>query len=151
VDNGSGTSTIGGVDDPTADELISAYYDIASPNRANAVWLFNDATVKAIRQLKDTTNQYIWQPGLQAGAPDTLLGKPVHTDAAVETAGANAKIGVFGDLGRGYVVRTVGSIRAERSVEYAFLNDLVTFRFLGRFDGEILDDSAYTVLTNEAS
>jgi hypothetical protein len=48
-------------------------------------------------------------------------------------------------------VRTVGSIRAERSADYAWLNDLATWRFLGRFDGDIIDNNAFTVITNEAS
>lgn len=151
VDNGTTTSTIGGVDDPTADELISAQHDIVSGYRQNAVWIFNDATVKAIRQIKDTTNQYLWQPGMTAGDKATLLGAPVYTDDSVATAGANAKIGIYGDLKRGYLVRTVANIRAERSVDYAFLNDLVTWRFVGRFDGDIIDNNAFTVLTNEAA
>ena len=152
VDNGSTTSTIGGVDGPTGDELIAAYHDIVEGYRVNAKWIFNDATVLGIRQLKDAgTNNYLWQPGLQAGSPDRLLGKPVFTDSNVAVAGANAKLGLFGDFQKGYLVRTVGSIRVERSTDYAFLNDLITFRFLGRFDGEILDNNAFTVLTNEAS
>ena len=151
VDNGSTTSTIGGVDSPTADELIDAQHDIIAPYRQNAVWIFNDATIADIRKLKDADNQYIWQPGLMAGSPDMLLGAPVYTDASVAVAGANAALGIYGDLKRGYVVRTVANIRAERSSDYAFLNDLVTWRFIGRFDGEIIDNAAFTVLTNEAS
>ena len=151
VDNGSTTSTATGVTYPTTDNLINATHDIASPYRANAVWVFNDDTVKGIRTLKDTTNQYLWQPGLVAGQPDRLLGAPVFTDNGFATVGANAKIGVYGDLQRGYLVRTVSNIRAERSRDYAFLNDLATWRFLGRFDGEIIDNNAFTVITNEAS
>lgn len=150
VDNGSTTSTATSVTYPTADNLIDAFHDIASPYRQNGVWLFNDDTVKGIRKLKDGDNQYLWQPGLRADMPDTLLGKPVFTDDSLATIGANAKLGVFGDLKRGYVTRVVANIRAERSADYAFLNDLVTWRFVGRFDGEIIDNNAFTVITNEA-
>lgn len=151
VVNGSNTSTATGVTYPTADNLIAAYHDIVSGYRANGVWVMNDDTVKGIRTLKDGDNQYIWQPGLQANQPDRLLGRPVFTDDNFATVGANAKIGVFGDLQAGYLVRTVGSIRAERSADYAWLNDLATWRFLGRFDGDIIDNNAFTVITNEAS
>ena len=151
VMNGTNAFALAGVTYPTANELIETMYDITGPYRQNASWLFNDDSVKGVRLLKDSDGQYIWQPGLQAGKPDILLGHSVHTDAGVATIGANAKIGAFGDFNRGYLVRTVGNIRAERSVDYAFMNDLITWRFLGRFDGVIIDDSAYSVITCAAA
>ena len=86
-----------------------------------------------------------------AGSYDTLLGNPVVSDDNLATVGANAKIGVFGDISAGYLVRIVNTIRAERSDQYAWLNDLLTWRFLMRADGEIIDSSAFTVITNEAA
>lgn len=151
IDNGTTTSTVSGIVAPTADALIGIQHDIIAPYRANASWMFADATVASLRVLKDTTNQYIWAPGLGAGVSDTLLGAPVYTDASIAAVGANAKLGIYGDIAKGYVVRTVGNIRAERSTEYSFLNDLNTWRFLSRHDGEIIDHKAFTVLTNEAS
>jgi HK97 family phage major capsid protein len=151
IDNGTTISSIAVSTTPTADQLVAIQHDIASPYRQNASWLFNDATVSAIRLLKDTTNQYIWAPGLGAGVSDTLLGAPVYTDAAVETAGVSKKVGIYGDIKAGYLVRTVANIRAERSVDYAFLNDLNTWRFLSRHDGDIIDNSAFTVIKNAAS
>lgn len=151
IDNGTTISSIAVSTTPTADQLISIQHDIASPYRANASWLFNDATVAALRVLKDTTNQYIWAPGLGAGVSDTLLGSPVYTDAAVETAGVSKKVGIYGDINAGYLIRTVGNIRAERSTEFAFLNDLNTWRFLSRHDGDIIDNNAFTVIKNAAS
>lgn len=151
VDNATNVFMLAGIVAPTADELVRASHDITTPYRANASWLMNDATLLAARLLKDADGQYIWQPGLLAGAPDRLLGAPVHTDSAIEVAGANRKVAVYGDISRAYMVRTVGSIRAERSVDYAFLNDLATWRFIGRFDGEIIDNNAVTVLTNAAA
>ena len=57
----------------TADEVIDLFYSLKAPYRKNAVWVLNDATVKQIRKLKDTTGQYLWQPSLVAGTPDTIL------------------------------------------------------------------------------
>jgi len=48
----------------TADELIDLFYSLRAPYRKNAVFIMNDATVKLIRKLKDTTGQYLWQPAL---------------------------------------------------------------------------------------
>lgn len=151
IDNGSTTSAIAINTYPTADQLIAIQHDIASPYRANASWLFNDAAVAELRVLKDTTNQYIWSPGIGAGVSDTLLGAPVYTDAAVEAKGTSKKVGIYGDIAAGYLIRTVGNIRAERSTEFAFLNDLNTWRFLSRHDGDIIDNNAFTVITTAAS
>lgn len=59
----------------TADELIDLFYSLKAPYRKKAVWVLNDSTIKAIRKLKDNNGQYLWQPGLTAGAPDTILGR----------------------------------------------------------------------------
>lgn len=58
----------------TADEVIDLFYSLAAPYRKNAIWILNDATVKAIRKLKDSSGQYLWQPALRDGEFDTILG-----------------------------------------------------------------------------
>ena len=63
----------------TADELIDLVYSLKAPYRKHALFLFNDQTLKAIRKLKDGNGQFLWQPGLQAGQPNTLLGYRYET------------------------------------------------------------------------
>lgn len=124
----------------TADGLIDLYYSVIAPyrNSADAGWLMADATLGAVRKLKDTTGQYLWQPSLTAGAPDTLLGKPVHTDPNMPLVAVNAKSVLFGDISR-YTVREVNQIRFEQSADFAFANDLVTFKAVWRADGALTD------------
>lgn len=130
----------------TADEVIDTFHSLAAVYRNNASWVFNDAVIAYIRKLKDSTNQYLWQPGLVAGAPDTLLGKPVLTDPAMDSAVTTGKVtGLFGDLG-GYFVRQAGPVRIERSDEFAFNTDQITFRFISRADGNIVDANALRTL-----
>ena len=62
------------------------------------MWVLNDSTIKAIRKLKDSQGQYLWQPSLTAGAPDLLLGKPVRTSAYMPAIAADAKTIAFGDF-----------------------------------------------------
>ena len=69
-----------------------------SPYRKKAVWVLNDSTIKAVRKLKDSTGQYLWQPSLTAGTPDTLLGRPVKTSAYMPVIAAGAKTIAFGDF-----------------------------------------------------
>lgn len=126
----------------TADNLIDLFYSVIAPYRASAscAWLMRDATVATVRKLKDTTNQYLWQPSIQIGAPEILLGKPVYTDPNIAATAVNAKSVIFGDISQ-YFVRMVNDIRFERSDEYAFNQDLVTFRCLIRADGVLVDQT----------
>ena len=134
-----GTGVAGGF---TADNLIDLYFSVIAPyrNSASCGWLMKDATLANVRKLKDTTNQYLWQPGLVAGAPDMLLGKPVYTDPNIAAVALSAKSVVFGDLGA-YVTRIVGGVRFEQSADFAFGTDQVTFRCIVRGDGILADQT----------
>ena len=121
----------------TADEVIDLYYSLPEEYRNEAVFVFNDATVKEIRKLKDSNGQYLWAPGLN-GQPDTLLGKPLHTSVNIPTISATAKVGVFANLAECYKI-------ADRSgFEFKVLNELyaangqVGFRGTARTDGKAL-------------
>lgn len=124
----------------SGDNIIDLFYSVIAPYRASASckWIMKDATVGAARKLKDTTGQYIWQPSLQAGAPDMLLGKPVLTDPNVPATALSAKSVLFGDYSQ-FFVRFAGGVRFERSDDYAFNTDLVTFRALLRADCSLVD------------
>ena len=84
----------------TADEVIDLFHALKPQYRARAstAWLMADATIKLIRQLKDTTNQYLWQPGLRDGEPDRLLGKPVYASSHCPAAISGGKSVVFADF-----------------------------------------------------
>lgn len=134
-----GAPVIGGI---RSDDLIDLQFSVIAPyrNSSSAAWLVKDSTLGSIRKLKDTAGQYLWQPSLQVGVPDVLLGKPVYTDPNVAAVGSAAKSVLFGDISA-YYVRLVENIRFERSDDFAFMNDLVTFRCLMRADGDLVDTS----------
>ncbi|MCP3817827.1 phage major capsid protein [Streptomyces sp. A3M-1-3] len=124
----------------TADDLIDLQYSVIAPYRASSscFWVVKDATLGAIRKLKGSDGQYIWQPSLVASAPDLLLGKPIVTDPNVAGVATTAKSVVFGDMSQ-YFVRMAGGVRFERSDDFAFNSDLVTFRALLRADAALVD------------
>ncbi|MGW1300406.1 phage major capsid protein [Streptomyces sp. NPDC002514] len=126
----------------TADDLIDLFYSVIAPyrNSTSCGWLMRDATLGAARKLKDLQGQYLWQPSIQVGAPDTLLGKPVHTDPNVAAVAVSAKSVAFGDFSQ-YFVRMAGGVRFERSDDYAFNSDLTTFRAIIRADGLLVDQT----------
>lgn len=82
----------------TADELIQLVYSLDRPYRKNAAFILNDSTVAQIRTFKDQNGVYMWQPSLQVGEPDRLLGFPAYTSAfAPEAKKGNFAI-AFGDF-----------------------------------------------------
>lgn len=124
----------------TADNLITLYHSVIAPYRARpkAGWMMADAALEDLRQLKEGNGQYLWRPGLEAGEPDRLLGKPIYPNMDVADPATSAKSVLFGDLGS-YIVRQVRGVRFERSDEYAFNADLVTLRAILRVDGDLVD------------
>ncbi len=127
---------------PTTDDLIDLMYSVISPYRASSscCWMFRDATAAHLRKLKDDNGQYLWQPSLVLGQPDMLLGKPVATDPNVAAADNSSKSVLFGDFSA-YWVRLAGGVRFERSDDFAFSSDLVTFKVVARADGMTVDQT----------
>ena len=120
----------------TTDELISLYHSLARPYRGRAVWMMGDATAMLIRKLKDSTNQYLWQPGLQAGQPDTLLGRPVFVSTAMPAATTGLKSMVFGDLSY-YTIADRSGVAVQRLNELYAANGQVGFRAFKRTEGKV--------------
>ena len=133
----------------TADEVIDLFYSLKAPYRKNAVWVLNDATVKQIRKLKDTTGQYLWQPSLVAGTPDTILGRPVKTSAFMPTAAAGAKTIAFGDFKYYWIADRQGRTFKKLSELYA-ANGQVGFMGTQRVDGKLILPEAIKVLQMKA-
>lgn len=122
----------------TADKLIDLYHSVIPEYRGNAKWFMSDTALAAVRKLKDSNNQYLWQPSLQVGDASNLIGKPVIVGTNVAVPAISAKSVLFGDFST-YFVRQVSGIRVERSVDFAFQNDLVTWRFILRADANLID------------
>lgn len=133
----------------TADEIISLAHSVDPAYRASgrARFMMRDAAIALIRKLKDTTNQYLWQPSLQAGVPDSLFGYPVEVNQDMPAMTTGLKPIAFGDFFEGYLVREVRGIQILRLEErYA---DYLQVGFLGfaRYDGLVRNAAAYRVIT----
>lgn len=126
----------------TSDDLIDLFYSVIAPYRTSSScgWLMKDSTLGAVRKLKENgaNGAYLWQPSIQVGVPDTLLGKPVYTDPNVAAPAVGAKSVIFGDFSA-YFVRLAGGVRFETSTDFAFDKDLVTYRAIVRGDGLLAD------------
>ncbi|MHB1455011.1 MAG: phage major capsid protein [Saccharofermentanales bacterium] len=120
----------------TMDELIDLFYSLKSPYRKNAVFVTNDATVKAIRKLKDGSGQYLWQPSITIGQPDTVLNKPVRTSSYVPTIASAAKTIAFGDFNYYWVADRQGR-SFQRLNELFAATGQVGFKATQRVDGKL--------------
>lgn len=152
----AGTVATGGsLITPTPENLIDLVYSVNDEYRASGstAWLMRDATAGNVRKLRDgaggTVGAFIWEPsltaGIQTGQPDRLLGFPVYTDPNVASLASNARIVAFGDFSA-YYIRQVGNVVIERSDDYAFNVDEVTFRGKWRVDGDYIDLTAVNLL-----
>ena len=126
----------------TFDNLIDLYYSVIAPYRGRPTtgWAMKDTAMGAARKIKDNDGQYLWQPSLVAGTPDTLYGKPVRTDPNFDGTGLGKRSVFFGDWST-YLVRLVRSVRFERSDEVKFAEDQVGFKVVIRGDGVLQDQT----------
>ena len=134
----------------TADEIIDLFYSLKAPYRKNAVWILNDATIKTIRKLKDNNGNYLWQPSLTAGTPDTILGRPVYTSSYVPTIAAGAKTIAFGDFSYYWIADRAGRNFKKLTELYA-ANDQTGFVATQRVDGKLILPEAIRVLKMKAT
>ncbi len=134
----------------TLDEVMDLFYSLRAPYRKNAVFMMNDATVKAIRKLKDSTGNYIWQPSVTAGTPDTLLNRPIVTSSYVPTIAAGAKSIAFGDFGYYWVADRQGR-SFKRLNELFAATGQVGFMASERVDGKLILPEAIKVLQQKSA
>ena len=134
----------------TSDELLDLYYSLLSPYRKKAVWVVNDSTIKAIRKLKDNNGQYLWQPGLIANAPDTILGRPVKTSAFMPSIAAGAKSIIFGDFNYYWIADRQGRTFKRLNELYATTGQ-VGFLASQRVDGKLILPEAIKVLAQKSA
>jgi len=133
----------------TIDEIMDLFYSLKSPYRKNAVFVTNDATVKAIRKLKDGNGQYLWQPSVVVGEPETILNKPLKTSAYVPGLAAAAKTIAFGDFSYYWIADRQGR-SFQRLNELFAVTGQVGFKATQRVDGKLILPEAIKVLQMKA-
>lgn len=138
--------TAAGAATVTGDEIIDLYHSLSRPYRRNARFVMADASLAIIRKLKDGDSQYLWQPGLQAGQPDMLLGKPVITSTAMPAMTTGLDSISFGDLSYYYIVER-GARQAQVLMELYAGTGQIGYRMFERIDGDLMDTNAIKNLT----
>jgi len=136
----------------TADNLIDLVYSVDSVGRQlpGTGFQMNAKSIAAVRKLKDTAGNYVFSPALSADKRDLLLGYEVYENPGMVDPATSAKSVVFGHL-PSYFVRTVGGIKLDRSDDFAFSQDLISFRATMRVDGNLIQTSHVKFFAGGAS
>ena len=136
----------------TGDEIIDLIHSIDPAYRMGpkVQFMFNDATLAAIRKLKDGDGNYLWQMGnVQQGQPGSLLGYNYRVNQAMDSLAAAKKVILFGDFGK-YYVRKVGAPLIGALQDKDFWPGFGVAGYI-RFDGELADTAAVKHLITAAS
>lgn len=129
----------------TFDDVMEIFYSLRSPYRKNAVWVLNDSTVKALRKLKDSNGNYIWQPSVSAGIPDTIFNRPYYTSSYIPELKAGNKVMAFGDFSYYWISDRQGR-SFKRLNELFAMTGQIGFIASQRVDGKLTLSEAVKVL-----
>jgi HK97 family phage major capsid protein len=131
----------------SADELIDLVYTLKGAYRQNAHWVMNGLTLAKVRKLKDSSNRFLWEPGI-SGQQQTLLGYPILECDDMPDVAAEALPIAFGDFRAGYKIvdRTVMVLRNP----YTNIPH-VNFYARKRVSGALVDSNAIKVLKMAAA
>lgn len=130
----------------TIDDLIRLQYAVPTQYRRNGVFLMSSELEMMVRTLKNNQGDYIWQPSVQAGTPNTLLGRPVYTQDDFDAFDAGKDVAVFGDFKSGYRIldRTGGALT--RINELYIEEGLIGFKYRRRVGGGVIRKNALRIL-----
>lgn len=135
----AGDGTVGG------NLVQDVYHGLPYQYRDSAVWFANDTVLKSLRKMRDgsgaaaSNGNFLWQPGLQAGQPATLLGRPVYPLNNMATSGSTGNILVFADPRFFWIADF-----ANGGLDFQVLNELyaasmsVGYTFWKRFDSHVM-------------
>jgi len=71
---------------------------------AGASWVTRRSVIVKVRKFKGSDNNYLWQPGLQAGKPSTLIGYPVVMAEDMPALAEDSLSMALGDFKLGYQI-----------------------------------------------
>lgn len=138
------TGSAAAIGDDGADKIKDVYYSLPEYYAKRATWLMKRATIGTIRKLKDGNGQYLWQPGMSAGDPPTIEGRPYREAVDMPGEGANNIVAIFGDFKMGYQIVDRQGIRVLRDPYSA--KPFVEFYTTIRVGGDVVLEEAFRFL-----
>lgn len=131
----------------TADGLLSLKHSLKTAYTRNASWALNRTTLGTVRKLKDgTTTQYVWQPGLALGKPNTIDGDPYVEVPDMPSEGSNTYPVAYGDFAKAYTLVDRVSMSMLRDPYTQATSGNIRFLFRRRLGGLTVQPEAIAKL-----
>ncbi|MDD3289072.1 MAG: phage major capsid protein [Alphaproteobacteria bacterium] len=128
-----------------SDVLIDLMHRLKAGYLPKAMWMFPRAVADVIRKFKEnSTNAYIWQPGLQAGVPSTLLGHSIVLAEDMPQIASGSYSVAFGNFEEGYTIVDRIGLRVLRDPYTSA--PFVKFRCSKRVGGDVVNFEAIKLL-----
>ena len=126
----------------TADNIVDLVYSLdgALRSKPSFALLANSTSIAALRKLKDSYGRYLFDIGLGQDKRDLILGVQVIETPSMPSPAVGANSVAVGDL-KSLYIRNAGGLQVDRSDDYAFGNDLATWRATWRIDGALVQTS----------
>ncbi len=128
------------------DDVFDLLYAVNRAYRPNAKFGCNTLTQGAIRKLKDSNGQYLWEPGMQVGQPARIAGFPVFTfEDMADSTTADGFYLAFGDWRKAYTLcyRRQLAITVDNNITAP---GYVKFYVRRRFGGIVANNDALKLL-----
>ena len=133
-----------------ADCLLDLMHQLRVGYHPDATWIMPRSVADMIRKFKENTTQaYIWQPGLQQGQPATLLGFPVVLGEDMPAVGTGSFSVAFGNFKEGYTIVDRIGMRILRDPYTGA--PFIKFRCTKRTGGDVVNFEAIKLLSFSAS
>ena len=119
------------------DDMMDLFHSLRAVYRNKAQFILNDTTIKAIRKIKDGNGNYIWQPSVTVGQPDTILNRPYRTSIYAPELAAGKTAILFGDFSYYWIADRQGRSFKRLNELYA-ANGQIGFLASERVDGKLI-------------
>lgn len=124
----------------TYDDVVSLFFSLKPKYRKRAVWIMNDKTAHALRKLKDSNGNYLWNH-----SDNTILGRPVEYSEFMPNAETGCKPIAFGDLSYYWIVERQSAM--VKILSELFVHDgLIGYIVNERVDGKLIRPEAVKTL-----
>jgi HK97 family phage major capsid protein len=133
------------------DDLKALIYGVPAQYRRNGSFLLPSTSELLLSQIKDSNGQYLWQPSVIAGRPNTFLGYAIHNQEDIDAIAAAKTIAAFGDIQAGFRVYDRLGITVKRLEELYAEDGMIGFKFRRRVGGDVVRPQALKLLKTAAA
>lgn len=142
--SGGGVTTVeaGQTDGVTIDDFKALIYAVPAQARRNGRFVLASATELVLSLLKDSNDQYLWQPSNQAGRPNTFIGYGLENQEDIDEiplAAAAANVAAFGDFNQGYRIYDRLGMSLKRLEELYAEDGMIGFKVRRRVGGDVVN------------